>query len=53
MRRLIDYLNSLFLGVILGMIFVALVHTCPRQWQQKISITPTSAANEQAHALSR
>jgi hypothetical protein len=26
MRRLIDYLNSLLLGVILGMIFVAIVH---------------------------
>ena len=29
MRRLITYFNSLFLGMILGMIFVAIVHTCP------------------------
>lgn len=35
MRRLITYLNSLFLGVILGMIFVAIVHACPSRWQDK------------------
>ena len=29
MRRLIAYLNHLFLGVILGMIFVAILHSCP------------------------
>jgi hypothetical protein len=33
MRRLTTYLNSLFLGVILGMIFVAIVHACPSHWQ--------------------
>jgi len=33
MRRLITYLNSLFLGVILGMIFVAILHACPSHWQ--------------------
>jgi hypothetical protein len=29
MRRLITYLNALFLGVILGMIFVAIAHAAP------------------------
>jgi hypothetical protein len=36
MRRLIAYLNSLLLGAILGMIFVAIVHSCPSHWQQRI-----------------
>jgi hypothetical protein len=29
MRRLITYFNALFLGVILGMIFVAIAHAAP------------------------
>lgn len=33
MRRLITCVNSLFLGVILGMIFVAIMHACPSRWQ--------------------
>lgn len=51
MRRLINYLNSLFLGVILSMIFVAIVHACPPQWQHRICMTGFSAGNEQAVAL--
>jgi hypothetical protein len=35
MRRLITYVNSLFLGMILGMIFVAIVHTCPTHRQEQ------------------
>lgn len=32
MRRVITYLNSLLLGVIFGMIFVAIMHACPSRW---------------------
>jgi hypothetical protein len=39
MRRLIGYLNPLLLGMILGMIFVAIVHSCPSQWQEKVRAT--------------
>jgi len=31
MRRLIAYINSLLLGVILGMIFIAIVHAVPQR----------------------
>jgi hypothetical protein len=34
MRRLITYFNALFLGVILGMIFVAIAHAAPANRQQ-------------------
>lgn len=29
MRRLITYLDALFIGMILGLVFVALVHAAP------------------------
>jgi hypothetical protein len=51
MRRLITYVNSLFLGVILGMIFVAIVHACPPQWQHRICVAGFSTSNEQGVAL--
>ena len=31
MRRLIAYINSLLLGVVLGMIFIAIVHALPHR----------------------
>ena len=34
MRRLVTYVNALFLGVILGMIFVAIVHATPANRQE-------------------
>ena len=36
MRRLITYINSLFLGMILGMIFVAIFHARPADRQQTV-----------------
>lgn len=51
MRRLITYLNSLFLGVILGMIFVAVIHTCPSQTQEKIHRTGFAIGDEHICAL--
>ena len=39
MRRLIAYLNHLFLGVIVGMIFVAIIHSCPSQWLERVRAT--------------
>ncbi|MGA9583857.1 MAG: hypothetical protein WBQ95_00940 [Terracidiphilus sp.] len=36
MRRFITYINSLLLGVILGMIFVAIVHAAPPDRQHKV-----------------
>jgi hypothetical protein len=36
MRRFIIYCNSILLGVILGMIFVALAHSCPQHLQKKV-----------------
>ncbi len=36
MRRLITYFNALFLGVILGMIFVAIVHASPTDRQENV-----------------
>jgi hypothetical protein len=36
MRRLITYFNALFLGVILGMIFVAIVHASPADRQENV-----------------
>jgi hypothetical protein len=35
MRRLISYFNALFLGVILGMIFVAILHATPSHRQDE------------------
>jgi hypothetical protein len=36
MRRLIAYFNSLLLGMILGMIFVAIIHAPQFQRQEKV-----------------
>ncbi len=36
MRRLITYINSLFLGMILGMIFVAIFHARPADRQETV-----------------
>ena len=36
MRRLITYINSLFLGMILGMIFVAIFHARPADPQETV-----------------
>jgi hypothetical protein len=46
MRRLIAYLNSLLLGAILGMIFVAIVHSCPSHWQEKIRAAGITIGHE-------
>jgi hypothetical protein len=35
MRRLITYFNSVLLGVILGMVFVAIVHASPSHLQER------------------
>jgi hypothetical protein len=35
MRRLITYFNALFLGVILGMVFVAISHASPSHRQEE------------------
>jgi hypothetical protein len=47
MRRLITYLNSLFLGVILGMIYVAIIHTWPPHSPEKIRTTRIATGNDQ------
>jgi hypothetical protein len=39
MRRLIAYLDPLILGMILGMIFVAVAHASPSHWQEKARAT--------------
>lgn len=39
MRRLIAYLDPLILGMILGMIFVAVAHACPSHRQEKVRAT--------------
>jgi hypothetical protein len=36
MRRLIAHFNSLLLGMILGMVFVAVVHAPPSQQQERV-----------------
>jgi hypothetical protein len=36
MRRLFAYLDPLIVGMILGMIFVAVAHASPSDWQKKI-----------------
>lgn len=36
MRRFISYCNSILLGVILGMIFVAIAHSCPQRFHAKV-----------------
>jgi len=46
MRRLITYFNSLFLGVILGMIFVAIVHTPPSRRHAKVCANGITIGNE-------
>jgi hypothetical protein len=51
MRRLIAYLNHLFLGVILGMIFVTIAHSCPSQWLQKVRATRISIRYDKICAL--
>lgn len=51
MRRLVTYLNSLLLGVILGMIFVAVVHTYPSHLQEKIHRTGFAIGDEHICAL--
>ena len=51
MRRLIAYLNHLFLGVILGMIFVAIIHSCPTQWLEKVRATGITIRYDKNWAL--
>lgn len=51
MRRLITYVNSLFLGAILGMIFLAIVHACPSPWQKEIRTRGVSTGYEHTCAL--
>ena len=51
MRRLFAYLNHLFLGVILGMIFVAILHSCPPQWLEKVRATGITIRYEKSCEL--
>jgi hypothetical protein len=53
MRRLIAYLNPLLLGMILGMTFVAIIHSCPSQWQEKVRATGITVGCEQTRAIKR
>ena len=47
MRRIIAYLDPLMLGVILGMIFVAIMHACPSHLQERIRATGITISYEQ------
>jgi hypothetical protein len=49
MRRLISYCNSILLGVILGMIFVAIAHSTPRHWQAKMAGKGITISFEPTH----
>jgi hypothetical protein len=51
MRRLLAYLNPLLLGMILGMIFVGIVHSCPPCFQDKVRATGITIGNDETHAL--
>ena len=53
MRRFIAYLNSLLFGMILGMIFVAIVHSCPSHWQETFRATRITIGYEQSRAPQR
>ena len=46
MRRLITYFNSLFLGVILGMIFLAIVHAPQSHWQEVVRVNRITIGHE-------
>lgn len=46
MRRLITYVNALFLGMILGMIFVAIVHAPPAHLEEKVCASGITIGHE-------
>jgi hypothetical protein len=51
MRRLIAYVDSLMLGIILGMVFVAIVHACPSSWQERVRASGIAIGYEQANSV--
>ncbi len=53
MRRLIAYVDPLMLGIILGMIFVAIVHACPYHWQERVRASGIAVSYERADSLIR
>ena len=53
MRRLIVCLSHLLLGMILGMIFVAIVHSCPSRWQERVRATGITIGYDEGRALRR
>jgi hypothetical protein len=50
MRRLIAYCNALFLGVILGMIFIAIVHATPTHRPQSVRANGSGLVRLVLHA---
>lgn len=53
MRRFISYCNSILLGVILGMIFVAIAHSCPRPWHESVPTKGITISFEQTRVPAR
>jgi hypothetical protein len=51
MRRVIAYLDPLVFGVILGMIFVAIIHTCPSHSQEWVRATGITVGCEEPRCL--
>jgi len=51
MRRLIAYVDPLMLGIILGMIFVAIVHACPSNWQERVRTSGIAICYERAGSV--
>jgi hypothetical protein len=51
MRCFIAYLNSLLFGMILGMIFVAIVHSCPPHWQERVRATGIAIGSDDSSAF--
>lgn len=49
MRRFISYCNSILLGVIFGMIFVAIAHSCPNGPRGKVHTTGITISFEPTH----
>ena len=51
MRRLVAYLDPLILGIILGMIFVAIAHACPSNLQQRVRASGITITYDQSAAV--